>query len=242
MDLLNVRTLPFLTRRNYYYEFQHIVTWSILAGLIEGGQFASVVVSKSFGGSERLIAIATTTPVAALLCSLVWGMVCVGRAKLRVLTVLVAATALCAGAVFAIPGTRAGAVWFLVQMGAAQALIAGVVTVRSAVWRVNYPRSARGRIAARLQGARVITSVVTVLGAAVLCDRDPGAYRYIYPVAAACGIASVLFLPYIHIRGERAEIRRHRQPRFLGDVRTGLAEPFDQTAILPRGHVVRRIS
>ncbi|MCH8241528.1 MAG: hypothetical protein IH897_02830, partial [Planctomycetes bacterium] len=56
MDLLDVRSLPFLTRRNYVQEFKQIIPWSVLAGLIEG-QFASVIVSKTFHGSELMIAI-----------------------------------------------------------------------------------------------------------------------------------------------------------------------------------------
>ena len=81
MDLLRARDLPFLARRNYYYELLHLLPWSILAGLIEG-QFGSVVVSKTFHGSPMLVAAAAATPVAALSSSLLWGMLCVGRPKI----------------------------------------------------------------------------------------------------------------------------------------------------------------
>ena len=80
LDILGTRKLPFLTRRNYLYEFRHLLCWSILAGLVEG-QFASVLVSKTFHGSPLLIAIASATPFAAYVFSLAWGMLCVGRPK-----------------------------------------------------------------------------------------------------------------------------------------------------------------
>ncbi len=240
MDLLGVGTLPFLARRNYYYEFKHIVPWSMLAGLVEG-QFASVIVSKTFHGSPLLIAIATATPVAALTFSLIWGLLCVGRPKVRLLVYFAAGTALCAGIVGAIPTSPTGAVWFICQMAAAQILLAGVVTVRSAVWKSNYPHSVRGRITARLQAVRIVTSNVTVLLGARICDIDPTSYRYMFPCAAVLGLLGVSLLTRIHIRGERGELQRHGRPRPDGDLRAGLAEPFSLTALLSPGHVLRQM-
>lgn len=240
MDLLNVRTLPFLTRRNYYYEFKHILLWSVVTGLVEG-QFASVVVSKTFHGGPLMIAIASATPVAALVFSLTWGMLCIGRAKIRVLTMFCAGTALAAGAVGAIPATPAGAVWFICQMATAQILLAGVVTARSAVWKSNYPRSDRGRITARLQAVRIVASNITVLLAAKLCDLDPTAYRFIFPCAAAIGTAGIFILPRLHIRGERSELRRKDHPQSAQGLCTDLTEPFSLTALLSPGHVLAQM-
>ena len=183
MDLLGVRNVPFMARRNYYCEFRQLIPWSVLAGLVEG-QFASVVVSKTFNGSALLIAVASATPMAAFLFSLVWGMLCVGRPKIRLAMIFGAGAALCAGTTAAIPATPYGAIWFIAQMAAAQILLAGVVTVRSAFWKSNFPHSARGQITARLQVVRFIVSILVVLVAAVLCDRDPASYRYLFPGAA----------------------------------------------------------
>ena len=72
MDLFGARSFPFLTRRNYLNEMRYLLPWSLVAALIEG-QFGAIVVSKSFGGGELLIAIATATPMASLMFSLFWG-------------------------------------------------------------------------------------------------------------------------------------------------------------------------
>ncbi len=237
MDLLGVRSLPFLSRRNYYYEFKHIIPWSMLAGLIEG-QFAAVVISKTFHGSSLLIAIASATPMASLLFSLIWGMLCIGRPKIRVLVFFAAGTALCTGMIGAIPATPVGAIWFLAQIAAAQVLLSGVVTVRSAVWKSNYPRESRGQITARLQRIRRLVSVVTVLAAAGICDHDPTAYRYVFPAGAVFGLIGVWLLPKIHIRGERNELRRDRLPAVDGDLQSRMVEPFSLTALLSPGHVL----
>lgn len=240
MDLLGVGRLPFFTRRNYYYEFKHLVPWSVFAGVVEG-QFASVVVSKAFDGGAMLIAIATATPFAAFVLSLIWGMLCVGRPKVRLAMLFASASVLCAGTIGFIPKTPAGAVWFIVQIAAAQALLAGVVTVRSAIWKSNYPREERGRITARLQGIRSIIGVVTVQAAAALCEGDPSAYRLVYPAVAIIGVAGVLLLPRIRIRGERRELGRLSRPVGDGDLREGMIEPFSLTALLSPGHVLSQM-
>ncbi len=205
LDLLQLRRLPFLTRANYLNEFRHIAAWSLVVGMLEGSM-GSVVVAKTFHGSELLISIAVSTPMAAYLFSLAWGLACIGRRKVRLLTLLVAGVVLLMGGVAAIPASRWGAVWFIAQVAAAQVLFCGVVTVRSAVWRSNYPATVRGRITARLQGLRTIISTVATLAIAGLFDRAPEAYRYVYPAVALAGLASIYFLRRIHIRGERREL------------------------------------
>jgi len=240
LDIFGVRSLPFSTRRNYYYEFKHLLPWSVLAGLVEG-QFASVVVSKTFQGSDFLIAVATATPFAAYIFSLLWGMLCVGRAKVRLAVLFGAGTALCAGLAGAVPAEPRGVLWFMASIAAAQVLLAGVVTVRSAIWRANYPHSVRGQIAARLQAVRSIISVVTVQAAAAWCDQHPDAYRFVFPIAAVCGAVGVVVLTRLHIRGERGELRRATRT-LDGDLREGTFEPYNLTALLSPGHIFRETS
>ena len=212
MDLFGARSFPFLTRRNYLNEMRYLLPWSLIAALIEG-QFGAIVVSKSFGGGELLIAIATATPMASLMFSLFWGPICAGRPKIRLSTMLCAGIVLCAGAVAAIPATPSGAIWFIAQTTAAQILLAGVITVRSAVWRSNYPQSDRGRITSRLQGVREVVTVVGSMCAAAWCGFDGRAYAYVYPLAALFGAVGIIFLSRIHVRSERGEIRRLRAAR-----------------------------
>jgi len=236
LDLLGVRSLPFSTRRNYFYEFQHLLLWSVCAGLVEG-QFASVVVSKTFDGSERLIAIASATPIAAHVFSLFWGMLCVGRPKVRLAILFASGCALCAASVAAVPTSPVGAIFFLCQMAASQVLLTGVVTVRTAFWKSNYPRSVRGQIAARLQAVRFVVGVVAALAASAVSDKDPAAYRYIFPAAAFIGAFGIMLLPRLHIRGERSELRRHERTPEDDDPHTCIVEPYSITALLSPGHV-----
>lgn len=207
LDLLGVRELPYLTRRNYYYEVIHIVPWGVMVGMIEGN-IASIVVAKTFDGSGLLIATASATPVGTLLFSMIWGMLSVGRPKLRLATIFGAATALLTATVWLTPRTELGGILFVVQMAAAQVFLSGVVTVRAGLWRANYPSHARGRITARLQAVRLITSVIVLAVVSASFDYDASLYRYLYPAAAASGLLALTILRRIHVRHERSELRR----------------------------------
>lgn len=237
MDLLGVRALPFLARRNYYYEFKHLVLWSVCAALVEG-QFASVIVSKTFNGSERLIAVAAATPIGAQIFSLLWGMLCIGRPKVALAGLFAAGITLCVGMTAAIPASPTGAVWFVAQMAAAQVLLAGLNTVRSAFWKSNYPTRVRGMVAARLHGVRFVMSVVTVLAASAACDRDPSSYRFIFPCAALAGVCGAALLGRLHIRGERRQLATKSGALTVGEEQARIVEPFDLSVLLSPGHVL----
>lgn len=239
MDVLGIRRLPFLTRRNFLHEFQHLLFWSVFVGVIEG-QFASVVVSKSFNAGNTLIAFATAGPFAANILSLAWGLLSVGRPKIRLVVLFGSSAALCAGVIGFIPATNWGAVWFLVQIFAAQAFLAGVVTVRSAIWKSNYPFEHRGQIAARLQQVRSLISVITVQIAAAVCDVNPNAYRFVFPVAAVFAAIGMSMLPRVRIRLERSELRRLKSLWKSGAQGDAVAKHTLGTAFSPR-HALREM-
>lgn len=207
MDVLGVGRLPFMARRNFVREFVHLLPWSVLAGVIEG-QFAGVVVAKTFHGSSLLIAVAAGMPYAAYISSLFWGMLCVGRPKIRLSILAGAGTAVFAALAGMLPDTASGAILFISQIALAQVFLAGVVTVRAAIWKSNYPPAVRGQIAAKLQGIRSVISILAVQSAAALCDWKPEAYRLVYVGAALLGLLGLTLLSRVRIRRERSELRQ----------------------------------
>ncbi|MHC4089691.1 MAG: MFS transporter, partial [Planctomycetota bacterium] len=235
-DVFRARSLPYMTRRNYVYEAAHLLPWGVMVGMAEGN-VSAVVVAKTFGGGELLISIAVATTMFAKLVSLVWGMLCIGRRKLRVLTVFGAATVMCIASVAATPQSSWGGWVFVGQMAAAQVFLAGVVTVRSALWKSNYPKSFRGQITARLQLMRLVPSVAAMTAAALLFDRDAAAYRFVYPLVAVCGAAAIVVLQRVRVRGEHAELRRASNGE-EADLGNGLAEPFSLATMLSPGGVL----
>jgi hypothetical protein len=201
------------------------------------GNVAAVVVAKTFDGSELLIAIAVASTMFAKLVSLVWGMISVGRRKVRVLSTFAALTALCMASVAATPQSPRGAWLFVGQIAAAQVFLAGVVTIRSSLWKANFPTEYRGRIIARLQLIRLVTSIAAVTAAAIVFDRDAAAYRFVYPLVALCGAAAIVILKRVHVRGEDAELRRAANDAGA-DHGKDLVEPFSLAAVLSPGNVL----
>jgi hypothetical protein len=236
LDLFRARSVPYMSRSAYVAEAAHMLPWSLVVGIAEG-EVAAVVVAKTFGGSDWLIAIAAAGPLYARLFSLVWGMVCVGRRKLPVLSWLIGATLLGVTSIALTPQSPWGGWLFVAQMAVVQAFLAGVVTVRSALWKSNYPTHSRGRITARIQVIRAVVSIVGMLVACWLFDRDAAAYRYVYPGVAVFGVLALVLLQKVRVRRERAEMRRSSDDT---DVRLSrdVAEPFSLTAVLMPGNVL----
>lgn len=207
MDWFGAKRLPFLARRNYVLEMQHILAWGMVVGVVEGG-LASVVAAKTFGAGPLLISIAATTPFAAHIASLMWGALCEGRQKIRLFTFCAAGVALCLASIAMTPYSSTGAVLFVIQMAAAQFFMSGTITVRSALWRANYPTTSRGQITARIQKARAVVRLAAVAGAAIIFDYQPQAYRWFYPLIAILAVVGALVIRRVRVRGESSELRR----------------------------------
>jgi hypothetical protein len=226
IDLFQVQRAPFLSRGNYVHELRHIFAWGAVAGLVEGN-FAAFMVAKIFHAGPLLIAIAATTPVAAHLANLVWGMLCVGRPKVRMMTLSAAGVVLMTGAVTLVPVSPLGAWVFVAQMAAAQFFMTGIVSTRSAMWKANYPQWVRGQLAARVQVVRTLTQLVALGAGAAVLNVAPAFYRWLYPVVALIGVIAIILLQRLHVRGERALLARmHRGEG------NGLIEPQQFWAVL----------
>ncbi len=207
LDWLGISALPFSSRRNFLLEFKHMIPWTVLAGLVEG-RFGSIVVSKTFAGSPTLVAIATATPTAAYIVSVYWGLLLAHAPKLRIQTLFIAGAALFAAAAGMSPVSPWGAWCFILTLGLSQVFLAGVLTLRPAIWQMNYPSFARGKITAKLHSANLFVSTIVSLVVADVSDREPSAYRIIFPVCAACGLLSLPWLWKMTVRRERRAWRR----------------------------------
>ncbi|KAB2949435.1 MAG: hypothetical protein KJ057_10100 [Phycisphaerae bacterium] len=224
-------------RLNFLHEYQHTILWTMLAGLVEG-RFGSLVVSKSFSGSAAMVAIATATPTASYLFSVYWGMLLARAPKLAVQALFVAGTALFAAAASLASPTRGGAGAFIFCLGLSQVFLAGVLTLRPAIWQVNYPATSRGRITARLHAANLFVSTSAALIVAPICDRDPRAFGIVLQVCAAAGLLSLVFLLRMRVRGEGRRRRQREQALRSGDKRLTTREKLSEWS---PGRVWRRM-
>jgi len=240
IDPFQVRQAPFLSRRNYVHEIRHIIGWGVVAGIVEGN-IAAVVVAKIFDAGPLLINIAATTPVASHLANLLWGMLCVGRRKIRLMTLATSGVVCMLAAVALVPATRWGAWIYVIQIATAQFFMTGVVTMRSALWKANYPQFARGRMTTRVLIVRTVMQLFSLGAGAAILNSAPGLYRLLYPAVALIGLISIRPLQAIHVRGERNELARIRSGSGSGISRkVGLNAVFSPRSVFSGAfHVLR---
>jgi len=245
LDLFGARRLPYLSRPNYQLEIRHLLLWGIFAGMVEGNVCA-VIASKTFNGSNFLITFITATPMFANLVSLAWGFLSRGRRQQLFLSWLAAAAVVSAGSIGITPRSAWGGWMFAVQIALARVFVSGVVTVRTSLWKNNYPQRVRGMITGRLQFVRAAMGVLSVATAGLIFDRNPQAYHWLFPTAAAIGLIAAWIISRTRVRGEKAALRAQRARSVSRDdsdtAETSRMAPFDLVAELSPLYMVREMA
>ncbi|MCE9620523.1 MAG: MFS transporter [Planctomycetes bacterium] len=208
------RHLPFMSRTAYVNE---ILSWAFLPfflGAIEGGTLG-VVVKKTFTGVADIspielnlaVALVTAAPNVANLSSFMWAAHSQGKPKVAYIATLQTMTAVCVAAIAAMPEQRWG-LWTLCLLATlARITWTGVITLRSAVWRANYPREIRAKIAGNM--ATVQSLVLALCGWAIgaAMDFSPMSFHFLFPALALLGIAGNVLWRRVPMRGERRLLR-----------------------------------
>lgn len=200
-----------MLRLNYHHEMLSAATYPLAAALAEGA-FAAIVAAKYFDASKALVAVITAAPMFGNIMALIWAELARNRPLVRFVNqlqigviVTIAAVAL---TVF-LPLHLGGWV-FAGLIILARVFAAGIVTVRSTIWRYNYPRHMRGQVVARINMiATAVLATTTLLGSRLL-DHHPAAYVWLYLVAAAMGLLGVWQFSHIRIRREWAILKQAR--------------------------------
>jgi MFS family permease len=212
-------------------------TWTLVyvcLGVIEGGT-AAVMVRSLFGSAvggiavDLVVAVVSAAPAWANVVSLAYARRAQGQPKVRFLRPLLAALAVCVAGLALLPVGGIGLAAFLLLYGVARLLWAGVDTVRSVIWSVNYPRHLRARITGRIMvnGSIALAGSGLLLG--WLLEHDDPWYRAAILAAAASGLAGSVAFGRFRVRQEQRlltdELTRMRGgSRFdLGGIRQLLA-------------------
>ena len=184
--------------------------WALLgvaSGLVEGGTVA-VLVKKGYGGLvaphwvDFAVALVSGAPALANIFSFAWANLAHGRARVGVLVSLQASFAIAVGLVALAPIGAGGLVLTIISVLVARILWAGILTVRAAVWSANYPRHVMARVTSRI----VMVNSLVVAGAALavgrVLDQHAPAARWLYLLAALCGVLAALRYRAVRVRRE----------------------------------------
>lgn len=192
--------------------------WTLIylcLGVIEGST-AAVMVRSLFGTTvhgiavDLVVALVSSAPAWSNLASLVYARRAQGHPKVRFLQPLLFAMAACVAALALLPGGGLGLAGFLLLYCAARLLWAGVDTVRSVIWSVNYPRHLRARITGRIliNGSLALAASGLLLG--WLLEQQGSWYRLALAAASACGLAGAVVFRHFRVRREQQLLEAER--------------------------------
>lgn len=211
------------------------VSWGLTAitlGAVEGGLLGVIVKNQFADVASPLMvniaaAVVASAPSFTNLSSFVFASLANGRDKRRLLIQLMLFMGACLF-VLALPSISAGGlVLFCIATVLARTAWTGILTLRAAVWRVNYSREWRGRVTGRIvQVSSVLVGAYAALVGYLLDWRD-AAFRPAFILAAVCSLVAAHVYRKAHIRRHGQLLAAERAEQAAQGTRAGLASMLD---------------
>ena len=205
------RNQPWITRPTYAREVMHALTFPFALSLMEGA-VVGVLAKKAFAVSDWQFATLMAAPLFANVTSLLWAYLARGRRKVRFLTVLQLCLLATVGLIAVLPTDGAGPALLIGLIVVSRCLVAGVDTIRSTIWRMNYPRHTRARVTGRITLINSVLIAGVPLVAYAFLDLSPQAFRIVYPVGVMIALVGVWCFARVRLRHERELLRYETRP------------------------------
>lgn len=197
--------LPFVARTLMPREVSANATMAVALGALEGG-LVGVIVKTQFDGVadpvwvNLAVALVAGAPAFANVASLWIAGLAEGRDRTAWVAACKALTALFLVVMALAPLSVLGLAMISAAMIASRLSWAGVITLRAAIWRANFPRHVRGQITGRIT---VIYSIIIAMTAALiglLISIWEDAWRLLFPLAAMLGLIAAHSYRRVRIR------------------------------------------
>ena len=209
--------MPWGTRRAYRRELVSSSTLPVAIAMLEGG-VVGVLGKTIFDVSNLGFAMISAAPMFANLTSLFWTRWSRGRRKARASAWIMAGLLVTVASVALLPTGRGGELGLVSAVVLGRCLLAGMMTVRSAIWRLNYPRAVRARVTGKLVMLATLLLGVVPVAVGLALDWRPGSFRVLYPAAALVGVAGVLAFAGLRVRQEPSLLRSEHDPAADADL------------------------
>ncbi len=184
----------------------------VAGALMEAG-FVGVLADKVYAVDPLVLALITAAPMFGNLSSFFWARVADGRPKMPLLTALQGAFVAGVGAIALLPEGAGGGALLAFDVVLVRLLLGGVITVRSLVWTLNYPREVRGRVTSRLALTATAVMAATSLAGGAILDTSPDAFRLLYAAGALLAALGVVAHARVQLAGEEEGRVRMPPPR-----------------------------
>ena len=224
------RSLPFVARTLMPREVQVNALMAVTLGALEGG-LLGVIVKTGFDqvAAPALVNLAVAmvagAPAFANAASLTFANLAHGRHKTRWVSALMAACSGCAILIALSPVSAAGLVWLVFWMISARLCWAGVITLRAAIWRANFPRHVRATITGRIAVTYSLLIALTAAATGIAMEFHAQAWRATLPTSAFLGLAAAWRYRRFTVRGHGRLLREESGAR--GNAKIRLSDAID---------------
>jgi hypothetical protein len=209
--------LPFFTR----YAFRFHVRAEALQGIYQAiFELRGYVARKTLGATAAELAFITSIPTLAQTFAMTWQTVLRGVDRRKALLW----TGVFGKGLFFLVALVTGSLPFAILCGVLAIVDSAYVPLRNLLYQSNYSKRLRGVLFSTAFAVMIGVNLVTSLAATTWLDHSPPAYRWLYPLAAAAGIA-------VHVLYARARLRHQAVSR-------GGSRPQRGTALRRAGHAV----
>jgi len=208
--------MPLLSRAAYRRE---LAAWSLLpvmVGVVEGG-VTGVLAKNIFDGVvpdamlNLAVAILAGAPAVANITSFVWAAVSHGKHKIRFLWGIQLLTVAMVSLIALAPINLLGLAIIVIGAIGTRICWTGVMILRTTVWRANYPRYARARMAGNLATVQSVMMMASGLAVGVAMNVHDNAFRFLYPVAGLLGLAGAWIYKRLRVRRHPELLRREQE-------------------------------
>ncbi|QOC23284.1 MFS transporter [Wenzhouxiangella sp. AB-CW3] len=222
--------LPFIARHLMPREIRANAAMAIALGALEGG-LVGVVVKTQFESVadpawvNLAVGLVAGAPAFANMASLGIAGMAEGRDKPLWVSALMAVTAVFLILMAMAPLSAFGLVMITAGMIVARLAWAGVITLRAAIWRANFPRHVRARITGRITIIYSLIIAVTAAAIGLAMSWWPEIWRVLFPLAGLCGLWAAWRYLATRVRGGRQlqnEELNQRRSRDGGQLRASL--------------------
>ena len=198
--------LPRIARLTLRRELIATIPLAVIIGVL-GSLFCGFVGRKALGMPDYLLAGLIACSMTGLLTAgLSIGFVNQRRKIKTFRRVLIAASVILI-TISLTPAGRLGQYIFLLQVLLAQVCVALLATLRTSIWRANYPTGQRGKIVVVIQLCLMLVSSGVIFLFTKLMDELAVPFQSLYVVSGLCGLLGAHLFSRIRIRHERQTLR-----------------------------------
>ncbi|WP_444994445.1 MFS transporter [Aliikangiella sp. IMCC44359] len=197
---------------------RELTTWTSLAfvlALLEGGVIG-VLIKNGFDGqvSDWLlnlsVAIGTGAPFYSNLISFIWVRISHGRSRAKMISNLAIICCLCALSISLVPFNSFGLGLLLALFVCARICWSGILTIRSDIWRANYPRHIRGKVTAKLATLTSLLMSVAAMAIGKVLDWNFGAFKWLFISFSILSLTGAFRYRLLSVRHHQKSIQREK--------------------------------